>query len=275
MKAVFSFWDTTNNLLINATNWLNPKFHLYSWVLSVTQAAKFFEEVELVTTSDMKVFFENLNLPFTNIRTDLDELSEMPKSFWSLGKIKAYEIQDKPFIHIDADVILYKNLPKEILNSELAFQNLEPADWFERCYEHNWNLINEKGLVTKNWNNIKEAYCMGFYVCNNMDYNKEYCKQVMDLALNNKDLMIKSGSNYENTFCLLFEQYIAQTVATQMNIKPSFLLPHENLNLAVMLGYVHIWGGKHSQDWFKNIEDIVLTQYPKHYKLINNLCSNT
>ena len=51
MKAVFSYWSTTENSLINATNWINPKYQLYSWVIAINQARKWYDKVEIVTDS--------------------------------------------------------------------------------------------------------------------------------------------------------------------------------------------------------------------------------
>ena len=270
MKAVFSFWNTSGNALIEATNWINPKFQLYSWTLAVTQAAKFFDEVELVTDSSSLEIFKKLDLPFTSIRTDLDELDRYPKSFWALGKIKAYQIQDKPFVHIDNDFICFQKPSEEFLNSELGFQNLENNDWFELGYRGQVSNLSLNGVgLPQSWGNCEEAFNFGIYVCNNLDYNQRYCEESFQLVNNNKELIQNSG--HPGLYCVIFEQYIGATVAKDMNIKPFFLSENCDHNEIERQGLIHIWGAKKDLNWFNNLEKIVRNEYPDKYEIINNL----
>lgn len=269
-KAVFSFWNTSGDALVKATNWANPKFQLYSWTLAVNNAARFFSEVELVTDSDSLPIFEKLNLPFTNIKTDLDSLSHYPKSLWALGKIKAYSIQHKPFIHLDNDFICFSKPGDYILNSEIGFQNLENGAWFDRQYRKHFENINEKGkTLPPSWNNREEAFNFGIYVCNNLNYNNRYCKESFQLVDNNMDIIISSG--HPGLYCVLFEQYIGATVAKAMGIKPKFLSKYCINSEIEKQGLIHIWGSKRDLKWFNNLEKIVKTEYPKQFDIINNV----
>lgn len=271
MKAVFSFWDTTGNALIAATNWKNPKFHLYSWVLAVSQAAKWFKEVEIVTDSKSAELFKALNLPITSIRTDLDELETKGynKRLWALGKIKAYQLQDKPFVHIDNDFILFQPLAERFLNSEIVFQNKEAADWFETSYRGQYEHLSKNGILPSSWGNVTYALNCGIYLCNNLEYNKEYCKQAFELVDKNHELIAETG--VAGLYCVVFEQYIAATVAAQMNIEPTYLSEPFIIDKMNELGCIHIWGAKHDDNWFTKIESIVKMEHPEKFELINQL----
>lgn len=268
MKAVFSFWNTTGTILENATNWTNPKFHLYSWVLSVHQAAKHFQEVELVTDSISLEVFEKLKLPFTRIRTDLDEIEQYPKSFWSLGKVKAYQIQNRPFIHIDNDFIMYRKPSDNFLSSPIGFQCRETDDWFEDYYRGQFNHLNDKGVhLPSSWGLCDEAYNFGIYSCNDMSYNEEYCKEAFELVDSNAQLMLDTG--HAGLYSVLFEQYMGAAVSYRLKTSAAFLSEYCNYEEIEQQGLIHIWGEKNNINWFKNIEKIVYNQYANHYNIIN------
>jgi hypothetical protein len=270
MKAVFSFWNTSGNALIKATNWANPKFQLYSWVLAVNQAARFFDEVELITDSESVPIFEKLGLPFTSIRTDLDELKNYPKSFWALGKIKAYQVQDKPFVHIDNDFIMFLKPPTWFLESRIGFQNTEDGNWFEGAYRGQFNNLNENGKgLPESWGLVNEAFNFGIYSCNDMEYNRKYCEEAFQLVNNNTELILETG--HPGLYCVLFEQYIGATTAKLLNLEPTFLSKECNHKDIEKLGLIHIWGAKQDNTWYENIEKIVRNEHPKQFDIINNV----
>jgi hypothetical protein len=270
MKAVFSFWNTTGNALAKATNWASPKFHLYSWVLAVHQAKKHHKEVELVTDTVSLDMFKKLQLPFTTIRTDLDELIHYPKSLWSLGKLKAYQIQTEPFVHIDNDFILFKPLPNWFSGKPIGFQNKEDGNWFKSQYQRQCEHLSENGTnLPESWGANNWAYNCGVYSCNDLQYNQRYCKEAFQLVDNNIELIQKTGC--AGLYCIIFEQYIASTVSQKMEIEPAFLADPFSPAEIEKLGLVHIWGAKNNKKWFQNIEKIVKMEYPKHFNIINTL----
>lgn len=270
MKAVYSFFDTTGEPLQSARHWLNPEFFLYSWVVSTHQAAAKFSKVELVTDSKSKILFENLELPFTTIRTDLDEILDYNKEFWALGKIKAYQIQDEPFIHIDNDVIIFNELPRELLNAKILFQNKEANDWFNYCYQPQVAYLDKVNYsLPKSWKKADYAVNCGIYLCNELEFNKEYCKQAFQLVDNNYYKILHSEAPY--LYSVIFEQFMAANIAEEMKIEPLFLSENNIEDEYSKYKYVHIWGEKRNKHWFESIKNIVKRDYPYHFELINNL----
>ena len=264
MKAVFSFLNTTGNPLIEARNFMNPKLFLYSWVLSTHLAKQQFGDVEIVTDSDSSKLFEKLKLP-VKIKTNLNLLKDIVNpELWALGKIKAYEIQEEPFIHIDNDVFLFGKLPDNIHNVDAFFQQKE--DLYPHVYQEYINTLNEKnnGLV-ESWGLENFAFNTAIYACNNLDYNKEYCRQAFELVYKNEKRILQTGGG---NYCVIFEQYLASCVAKQLNIKTDTLL--ENYDNS-KVQYVHVWGEKRNIEWFNNIETIIKRDYSNHYEIINEL----
>lgn len=270
MKAVFSFWKTTNDTLFTATNWLNPKFQLYSWVISSHKAKEFYENVELVTDSESLPLFNKLELPFDSIKTDLDEINHYPRSLWALGKIKAYQIQDEPFIHLDNDVYIWNDTLSKT-DFELLCQNIEinHDEYYQPMIDY---LNNNSVIVDKTlWELEKNiSPCTAIYGCKNMKFNKIYCDEVFKFVNDNLDIL-KKGNLNNLQFSVIFEQYIAGQIAKKLNIEwQDFLKIHQNKN-DIDKGYIHIWGAKYNNEWFNKIENIVKRDYSKHYKIINEL----
>ena len=69
---------------------------------------------------------DQLGLPFSEVSTELERLRDVDPGWWAtLGKLVAYSIQDRPFVHLDSDVFLWKGLPHHLLNSPVFTQNPE------------------------------------------------------------------------------------------------------------------------------------------------------
>lgn len=260
MKAVYSNLCYGDNPLISSSGWYNIEFYLISWVLSVLQTKKYYNEIELITDTPSIKLLEKLNLPFTSVKLELDKIKHYPKEFWALGKIKAYQLQQEEFIHIDSDVILFKPLPEF---DSVLFQNKEIGDWFENYYRNQYTNLTENGVVPKSWGNCHYAVNCGIYGCKDLEYNKEYTKQSFELVDNNKDLIMQTG--VPNYYSVVFEQYLAATVAEQLKTKINYLVDPFDVNAFSELGYVHIWGAKKEQNWYKIIRDILIKQYPSYY----------
>jgi hypothetical protein len=262
-KAVFSFYNNENNLF-KMVNWSSPKHAMHSFILSVQFAARYFNKIELITDSQSAIFFKKLDLPFTSIRTDFDDLKGYPSYLWALGKIKAYQLQEEPFIHIDFDVLLTKPLPEHFLKAAIGFQNLEDKQWFKDIYEAQYKYVRKEGKTLGLFNH-KSAYNCGIYLCNNLDYNKAYCKNAFNFVDANLALMHKK---FDGLFCVVFEQYIAASTALKMNIQPLFLsypyTPQDFNNL----GYVHLWGAKKQTAVAEKLNDVAKFLYPKNYNLL-------
>ena len=104
-------------------------FTVLTLYLSVIQSRKFYNEVILYTNEGIKNQIEKLGIPFTHIDTELlkDENAACP----SIPKIKVYKEQTKPFIHIDADTILFSplignpNLPVTFAHLDLTPNQLQ------------------------------------------------------------------------------------------------------------------------------------------------------
>jgi hypothetical protein len=104
---------------------------------------------------------------------------------------------------------------------------------------------------------------------NDMDFNKEYCKQVFEMIDNNPKFW--SSITNKGSYCIIFEQHMLANVAEDMKIPITYLSNPFDYKELEKIGYTHIWGGKKEQMWYDKIKDMIKSYYPKEYKLINEI----
>ena len=150
MKIVQSYWSRPSKFKDEGKfgrtvgGFLDERFHYMGWALSCLTLKKWYKNIELVTDSvGAPLFINQLNLPYTSTSVCLDELNHYHPELWAIGKIKAYQIQTEPFLHIDGDIFIWKKLGDlSFHKSPLIVQNVE--------YDCKWNIEamvnNEKKL---------------------------------------------------------------------------------------------------------------------------------
>src|SRR5262245_28715199 len=103
MRAVWSFWSRPFQAH-KGRIWCKPLHHLLAWGLSLETARRYYPETVLITDRPGKALLvDRLGLPFVQVSTELDRLEHEDPGWWSLGKLVAYGMQDRPFVHIDSD----------------------------------------------------------------------------------------------------------------------------------------------------------------------------
>lgn len=245
-RAVYSLWTkpmdgehvgfNTEEALINC------------FKLSLHYTRKWFKEVYLVTDKKGKALIKKHKLKFDNINTDLDHIMEgVYRNHWSLGKIYACKIQDKPFMHIDIDVIWFKKPPLKILTSDASFQCIEDQGqeyWYELLIDHAKEHYKEK----PDWFNCDEikAYNCGFIGFNNLSLLKEW----WDESLNYINYLDNSGFDYNHHLsCLIYEQFAIYHLCNYKKFDVDILTNHHISSYgkgwlpedaAKELGYTHL-----------------------------------
>lgn len=125
MRAVWSFWSKPY-LARQRRMWREPHHHLLAWGLSLRQASRYYPETLLITDKVGKaLLIDQLGLEFSHVSTDLEALRDEEPGWWALGKLYAYGMQDRPFVHIDNDVFLWKPLPHTLINAPVFAQSPE------------------------------------------------------------------------------------------------------------------------------------------------------
>jgi len=282
MKIIQSFWaGNQNETDKNTYGWLAPKYHWLGWVLSVNQLSKFYN-VELYTDSiGYEILIKKLNLPYAKVHKIFDDLNTYDKDLWAIAKIKSYELQDTPFLHIDGDVFIWDKFPKHLLEKKLITQNLEVTT---KYYKDMWKEISP--FLSFIPNEIK-AFDQGEsnYACNmgivggsDITFLKEYSKKSIEFVEKNKDNWVNiNGFNFN----IFFEQVLFYQMAENEEISYLFSeiskdneyegfgnfndIPHKR-------NYLHLLGFyKRSMLVCKQLENYVILYYPEYFKKLTNI----
>jgi hypothetical protein len=241
---VQSFW--TKPILENSNykhrsdrlkgGWINHTSHLMSWALSSLQLRRYYDDLVLVTDDFGKeLLIGLLNLPYTDVRTDLNQLSTFHPDLWALGKIYSYGVQNMPFIHIDGDVFVYEKFKSKFENSPLVCQNLDIdlGDYIrilKKMDNYKFEFPDQIKNIRKNLPNLIASNA-GIIGGTRVSFFKEYSKIAFDFINNN---LSRVPETEISSFNIIFEQYFYYCLARYKNLEiiPYFKSPEMGESLS-------------------------------------------
>lgn len=218
MRAVWSFWSKPF-LSARGHAWREARHHWLAWALSVSLARRHFQTLQLVTdTFGKKILVEELGLPFDEIATDLDELCDVDPEWWALGKLKAYSLQTSPFVHLDADVFLWKPLPARLLTAPVFTQCPEwhslDASWL-RMGEISCAFERQGGRLPAEWRFATSRITDGFREENcgvvggtRADFLRTYALTALALALAPANAAAWAELSPSDNYNMVVEQFL-------------------------------------------------------------------
>lgn len=291
MKFVQTFWtgnhdfDTEAQGLDMTAGWLSSEFHWMSWAYSCFQLKKLHGEVELVTDERGKdILINKLELPYTSVNLALEGTVDVihPKLF-SLAKMKTYSLQTEPFVHIDGDLFLFRQINPRILSAPLISSNPEAGLYFNAevideiekkdfwIPDHLQSLQDEPQLFSSN---------AGIIGGNRLDFIQEYCHISFEFVERNRKLLddIETGN-----LNFLIEQMSFFYLARYRNLQTAYVSPapvtdplyHDFIRFAEIpqVQMVHAVGGcKRSSFMLGHMVRRFRMEYPKEYYRILALC---
>lgn len=260
MRAVWTFWSRPYESQ-RGNSWCTPMHHLLAWGLSLSCARRHYPDTLLVTDhAGKKLLVDTLGLQFANVSTELERLKDADPDWWALGKLVTYSMQDVPFVHIDADVFLWKPLPAEVVNAPVLAQcpeffasKTDPGireihDTFESHgsplpVEWEWAVSNEEPF-------LRQANC-GIVGGQRVDFLRYYAQAALDLALTPPSseawarIRNKSNTVLEQFFlsaCVDFHRFHPDS--PYRGIRMKYLFPSWedacNPNRTARAGYTHL-----------------------------------
>ncbi|MBJ2125976.1 DUF6734 family protein [Flavobacterium sp. IB48] len=277
MKIIQSFWSGNQNNFDNSGGWYSYRYHWMSWILSCHQLIRYHDHVELYTDSfGYKILIEKLKLPYTKVHVTLDEANGYPKDFWAIAKVKTFQKQNEPFLHVDGDVFVWSSLTDQFKNSNLAVQSMEVTDMYYRniwkdIYPELVYLPEELHKFHNDQSNI--SYNMGIVGGNNMSFFKDYCEKSIDFVDANKVSWDQINGLHFNVF---FEQLLFCKHAESMKQEVEFLFPempvdNEYFGFADFhevpdKTYLHLLGNYKKEPVIcKFMESYIMRIYPESY----------
>ena len=275
MKAIFSFYSKSYLSLGNSFR--NSEEQFKSAVLAVVLAKKHFKHVELITDTPGLRLFQALSPLFDDISTALDNVPEYRTDLWTVGKLKAYQIQTEPFCHMDFDAFLFEPLPARVLKGRIFTQGRE--DLFDiskmTAYYKLYEISSKFPYIPACWKwalartgNAQFAYNVGIYGINSLEFNAEYCRQVFAMLDSPSNKQAFETPDNLGHFNISLEQFTLGALCRQHGIQMEVLLTNANC-VDLTQGYVHLLGSakreKIKMEW---MEQKFLEHSPDYVKQV-------
>lgn len=293
-RAVWSFW-TKPYLAHHHNIWFSEKHHLLSWLLSVENARQFFPETVLITDDlGFNILVDGIGLKFDKVSTELNDLADSDPDWWVLGKLKAYQAQTQPFIHIDNDVFLWKPLPERVDTAPVIAQNSEyftfgnhsiDSWWYRPDNFHQKIKESEQGWVPQEWQWFVEhqgnwGFCCGILGGNQVDFLRHYASLALKIAEHPYNQIALSDMGEKRRDSILVEQYFLaacieyhknqiNTPYHGVNIECLFASQEEAFtpSKAEEVGYTHLIGDtKKNSILAQRLEKRVSQDFPHLYE---------
>jgi hypothetical protein len=289
MRAVWSFWSVPF-LARRSITWCTPLHHLLAWGLSLRLARQHYPETMLVTDrAGKKLLVEQLGLPFVHVSTDLEQLADVDPGWWALGKFIAYSLQDRPFVHVDTDVFLWKPLPIAVAQSPIFTQCPEfyanESKPSVRAIEQAFTQQNTQLPVEWKWARargqryFREENC-GILGGTHVDFIRHYSRTGLDLALRPENRLAwshlpdKFSHNFsvEQFFlaaCLDFHHSHAASEFRGVTVGHLFSSVAEacDISRAARTGFTHLWGATKSHPAVgRRLEERMRREDPAYFR---------
>jgi hypothetical protein len=236
MKVIFSYVDFS----------LKEKNH--SKILKMAAVSNFLAqkhgyETILFVDKKSRLYFENIQ--YNNIFCLEEQITEnIPKSIWSLGKLLAMSQMKEPFIHIDFDILLLRQLKDDLIKKE-----------FLCLHGEEWLLFNTKILVDiyKNLNTyIAKPISLNCAIVGGNNFELEDINE----KLPQKDKCWMLPVIFEQ---ILFTNLIFNNL--KINYKDNLIIKtpkYEDISSELIKnGIVHLWANKDKQVNLNLIENIL------------------
>jgi hypothetical protein len=280
MRAAWSFWSTPYRAHYHA-NWTSEKHHLLAWALSVSQAARHYEDTWLCTDeAGAELLVDRLGLPFRSVDLRLEALNApgTDDGWWVLGKLEAYAAQTGPFVHLDSDVFLWRPLPQRLIRAGVFAQNPERFDFEDqslyRIDAFMAGVARFGGWLPPQWRAFAEAGDAGAVCCGilggcDADFIGRYARLAMEVVRHPANQAIWPTLGVRDN--ILVEQYFLAACLHNPGPEPAFLFASSEEafddRAAARAGYTHLIGdAKRDARIAERLERRVCADYPALYE---------
>jgi len=297
MRAVWSFWSKPF-YAYKANVWLRPLHHLLAWGISLQAARRHYPDTVLITDrAGKRLLVDQLGLSFTNVSTELERLREVDVGWWALGKLIAYGMQDKPFVHIDSDVFLWKALPRHLHEAAVfaqcpeTFHSLNdpfnPRDIEQAFAENELSLpIEWKWYRSREKHAFREENC-GILGGNDLDFLRYYSSAAIDLVTRPQNASVWSRFPEKECFNMIVEQFFLTAclefhrfhpMSPFKDVRISYLFSSWDdafdPSLSARLGYTHLVAGAKSHPGVaRRLEERVRRDDPTYFRRCEKVVS--
>ncbi|WP_378176480.1 DUF6734 family protein [Aquimarina sp. SS2-1] len=245
MKIIQSFWtkptyhsSEDSNARYNG-GWVNQKQAFYSFALSALTIHKYYKQNELFTDNRGKELFHNLlELPYSNIYTNLERINHHHPKLWAFGKLVTCADQNEPFIHLDNDIFIWDKIPYDHKQYDIIAQNVEANfPGYGKTFKYmlaNFETIPSE-LIKSYYSNGKIlAHNAGFIGGRNLDFFQELYRSAKELIEKNEHHFPHIDVGIFNT---IFEQQLGYAIAEKNNLQVQYLFNNVQPNFVEVIDF--------------------------------------
>lgn len=236
----------------------NTILSMHYFYLASLLAKSHYTEVQFVTDRTGQKICNLLDAPFTDVTVmDFDKVSDR---LWAYSKLKAYEMQKDPFIHIDNDVFLFRRLPKEVEKSGICTEMREKNNFVYDNYDKLY-FDNTPSSYMK-YANDKIGYCMGIFGGQDIDFIQDYTRKALcwckskEFSGVNRDIRVMPKVEQQLLYCEEKDQN-----KTIYSMRENGCSPRKT-------GYLHLQNDKFTPIYDKRISDYFRIYFPREFKNI-------
>ncbi|MEX8546233.1 MAG: DUF6734 family protein [Mucilaginibacter sp.] len=284
LNVVQSFYLFPNGSepITQPLGFLSPEFHWMSWCLSCLQIIKLYHSVTLYTNElGNEVLIKQLKLPYSKV---VITQNNYPAKLWAMNKIHTYSLQQEPFLHVDGDVFLWKELGGQTQSAGLIAQNVEVNDGFYQTilkeYQTREIVLPEPVAEISNANKVIRSCNAGVLGGSDLAFFKEYTQLATTFVAQYQEKLNEVTHKDVN---IVFEQLFFYRLAEQRNKAIKYVLEDEIsdmtypgiinfLDIPHKTKFIHMLGTyKKSEEACKMLAKRLRTDYPDHYYFLLNV----
>jgi len=294
LRAVWSFWSKPHRAGRDKS-WASDWHHWLSWGLSVHAARRHYPDTCLVTDdAGARILVDALGLPFARVSTALNALDDADPQWWALGKLEAYRRQTAPFVHIDADVFLWKKLRRGVSGCGVFAQNPEPIPSLDTCYRP--DIVEDclggrgngrgNGWIPREWRWYRgarpswRAECCGIFGGTRTDFIRHYAGRALRMASDPRNRERLDGLPGKEGHMILLEQFLlsacldyhaGRAASPFADVRIGYVFDRLDLaysaDAAEAAGFTHLAAGaKRDRRVCRDLEWRVQTDLPEFYE---------
>lgn len=262
-------------------NWLSIA---YSGLLIKKYNPNF--QLVMYTSKELAYTFKYMfKLPYDEY-VIMDAVRGAKQAFYCYPKILTYSDQVSPFIHVDCDVFCKEPLSKRLLGAGLVAQHEENDSKFYMLVLNHMHSLNVEfpGFMDVCFGeNSIHSYNAGFLGGNNVDFYKEYIKEIMRFLDINSGAINKSDRKF--LFNVVFEQWMFYALTRLNNVRVETYIKDTVVDFSMPWGtvaeqvlepnkypFIHIMNYKGHVRCDSFIVRQMLKDYPEHYARILRVC---
>lgn len=286
MKIIQSFYQIDDKTCYNAgNNSDNYLINFYSLLLSYATLKKLYGHVTMYCNEDacdkMLKYIPYDDIVKTN---PLNVHSGNYRNEWGLLKFHVFGLQKEPFIHVDGDVFIFKDLFSHFINDKsykCIVQSIEIdkkyAIYDTFYFANKDKLINielvDESIINESYQQYGSiiGYNNGVIGFNDMKFMRKYIKSAMNMneLINSGELIAAKHQT------MIFEQFLLYLLAQKNKINVFKVLPSDDIKdigyneTGKKHGYTHLLSGnKYVGNFVMLVRNKILKDFPEYASCI-------